>query len=371
MDNLKKKIAFVKIGGFSHINENVGKQLVLNFPDHQIDVIDVFEDIVSKKVAAAHALLEYGWDIILGRKSIIGSYMYTSYGYREIKTWMTKRCLNDNYSFTFQTQSLFDASVPGIPHFVYTDHTHLHNFKYPGFNKHDFRGKKWIALERQIYLNSSMNFTMSSNITRSIVEDYFCSPEKVRCVYCGSNIQPETDGQNQTERYSGRNILFVGIDWERKGGPVLADAFRKVLEVLPDATLSIVGCTPDVNIKNCSVYGKVPLEMIKKFYQKASVFCLPSNIEPFGIVFLEAMSFRLPVIGTNIGAMPDFILNGWNGYTVEPGDFGSLARHIADLLNEPSRCMEFGNNGFNLFRERYTWEKTGKEMTASIKQIIE
>lgn len=365
-----KKIAFIKIGGFSHINDNVLRQLNINFPDYQVDVIDVYSDLVSKKIAAAYSLAEYTKGIILGRMKIKESYMYTRYAFRIIKKKMQEISGNSKFLFTFQTQSLFDASAPGIPHFVYTDHTHLYNLKYPGFDMNRFRGPHWVDLEKNIYRNAAMNFTMSSNISRSLIEDYSCSPEKVRCVYCGSNIQVDSEEKTDDRKYARKNILFIGLEWERKGGPVVEEAFKKVLEVLPEATLTIVGCSPRLDLKNCTVTGKVPLQDEKNYFRNASVFCMPSNIEPFGIVFLEAMAFRLPVIGTNIGAMPDFIHNGRNGYLISPGDPDSLANHLIDLLKNPGKCKEFGDNGHDMFLERYSWETTGTIISESIKSIL-
>lgn len=79
-----------------------------------------------------------------------------------------------------------------------------------------------------------------------------------------------------------------------------------------------MGCSPKIDIQNCNVIGRVPIQEVEKCYKQASVFCLPTTIEPFGIVFLEAIANRLPVIGTKIGAIPNFMNDGQNGYLVEP-----------------------------------------------------
>jgi glycosyltransferase involved in cell wall biosynthesis len=211
---------------------------------------------------------------------------------------------------------------------------------------------------------------MSTNISRSIIEEYGCPPEKVICAYCGSNIQPLSFEEVDEGRYSRANILFVGVDCLRKGGHVLAEAFKKVLLVYPDATLTIVGCSPQLNIPNCTIVGKIPLQDVKKYYKQATVFCMPTLLEPFGIVFLEAMAFKLPVIGTNIGAIPDFIQNGLNGYVIEPDNSDKLADCLIDLLGKPEKCRAFGENSYRLFLNRYTWEKTGQLISNNIKEVL-
>lgn len=365
-----KNAAFIKVDEFSHVNSNLLNQLRLHFPECNIEVVDLFRDIVSKKTAAFYGLLEYWNDILLFRKSLGSSFINTEYIFRKVKDHLKILSEKQVFDFTIQTQSMFDASIPGIPHFVYTDHTHKENLRYPSYDRRRFFGEKWIRMEEKIYRNASMVFTMSSNISRSVIEDYSCNSEKVNCVYCGSNIGADPDDIIDESKYSGKNILFIGIEWERKGGPVLVDAFRKVLKVYPDATLTIVGTDANPEIPDCRVVGKVSIEEVKKYFNQAAVFCMPTNIEPFGIVFIEAMSMKLPVIGTSIGAIPDFIKNGVNGYMVEPGNSEKLADHLIELLGDPSKCKNFGEEGHRLFLEKYSWDKTGQKISNCIRQVL-
>jgi glycosyltransferase involved in cell wall biosynthesis len=335
-------------------------------------VTDIFADLsISRKDAALlfHCLKDYGRDLLSGRKTLSGSIIRTPHAFNKIRNAILERLAGRDYTFTYQTQSLFDASLPGIPHFTYTDHTHLENLRYPGFDRGRILSPAWIACEKTIYHNASMNFTMSSNISRSMTEDYDCDPETVSCVFCGANVQAEQNEHFDDQRYAAKNVLFVGIDWERKGGPVLAEAFRTVLETHPDAQLTIVGCEPDIDLPNCKVVGKVPLSDVKKFFLQASVFCLPTTLEPFGIVFLEAMAHKLPVIGTRIGAIPDFISHGENGLMVQPDNATELADSITGLLDSPGKCKAFGDFGHRLFWNRYTWANTGRLMKKEIERI--
>ncbi len=369
---MEKKAAFIKLGNFSHINDSVLELLTANFPHFHIEVIDIL-DLISKKDALTlfFCLREYGEDIVLGRKTISGTFLRTPYVFNKIRGNILHRLANQKYIFTFQTQSLFDSSVPGIPHFVYTDHTHLENLHYPGFNHQSLLAKSWIECEKRIYQNATLNFTMSSNISKSIIKDYSCNPKKVSCVYCGANVQVTEDEILEDNRFSSKNILFVGIDWQRKGGPVLEEAFRTVLRTYPDATLTIIGCTPQLDLPNCSIVGKIPLSDVKKYYKQASVFCLPTTLEPFGIVFLEAMAHKLPIIGTNIGAIPDFSLEGKNGYMIEPNNSQQLSQKIIELIGSREKCKTFGEYGHRIFWSRYTWEKTGVRIREDIEKLLD
>ncbi len=369
----KQKIAFIKIGNFSYTNVSVHQILETKFPEYQVEVIDILKDLISKKeiiIAFIFSLKEFGKDILLRRKTIIGTYIRTSYFFNLVKKRINERLSSQEYAFTFQTQSLFDASVKGIPHFLYTDHTHLANLSYPGFNRQYLLNKKCIEREKLIYQHALINFTMSQNISRSIIEDYNCKPEKVSCVYCGSNVQVSENEIIDDKRFLEKRILFVGVEWERKGGPTMIEAFRTVLKTHPDATLTIVGCSPNIEVPNCTIIGRIPLNEVKKYFRSASVFCLPTTIEPLGIAFLEAMAHKLPVIGSNIGAIPDFIKDGENGYLIEPNKPGQLAEKLITLLNSPEKCKAFGEFGHKLFWDTYTWEKTGDRMHDSISKLI-
>jgi glycosyltransferase involved in cell wall biosynthesis len=266
-------------------------------------------------------------------------------------------------------QSLFDCSLPRVPHFVYTDHTYLANLQYKDFNPRQMVASIWIELEKQIYRNATLTFVRSSNIEHSLIEQYGHPADKVICVYAGSNVH--VDGQSTRQKaYHGKEILYVGIDWERKGGPELIQAFQRVLAKHPDASLTIIGASPKVEVPNCTVLGRLPPEEVATHYENATLFCLPTHLEPFGIAFLEAMQARLPVVGTRIGAIPDFVQDGWNGYLVEPGDVQGLTEALLKLLDDPERCREFGERGFALTQDRYSWEAVGKRFHQHIRERI-
>ena len=164
-------------------------------------------------------------------------------------------------------------------------------------------------------------------------------------MFAGGNAPAEYVGNTELERFAHKKILFVGVDWERKGGPVLLEAFRRVRRTHPTAELIIVGCSPEVSLAGCRVVGRVPLEDVANFYRSASVFCLPTTVEPFGFVFLEAFSHGLPIVATNIGAIPDFVQNGRSGYLVDSNDVEQLANRLGELLGDPDRCATFGARG--------------------------
>jgi glycosyltransferase involved in cell wall biosynthesis len=368
----KRKIAFVKYGDFSHTNEMVFKILNREFPDFEIETIDIFSNLVSTKDLATilHTLKEYGRQIFDRNINIANKRLFATYVFDKFRAAIVKRLAARDYLFTFQTQSFFDASLPGTPHFVYTDHTALANLNYPGFNKKNLPSPAWLECERKVYHHATLNLTMSGNITNSIVKDYGCDPDRIVNVRIGSNITVSKDEIFDDTRYARMNILFVGVEWERKGGLVLVEAFKIVLNRFPNATLTIVGCMPKLDLPNCRVIGKVSRAEVSEYFKQASVFCLPTRAEPFGIVFLEAMAHKLPVVATNIGAIPEFISEGKNGYLVQPDNPQQLAEKLIEIIGSPERCKSFGEYGHRRLWDTYTWEKTGDSIRENIKRFI-
>jgi glycosyltransferase involved in cell wall biosynthesis len=371
---MRKKFAFIQPKPWPLANVKVSQALAAQFPDYDMDVINietlVKSNILTLAINTVLVLLTYGPDIAVGNKNFKEAFWHTSYIFFTVKRLLKQRLSNQNYLFTFQMQSLYDCSLPNVPHFIYTDHTHLANLNYPGFNIKKLYPMSWTALERRIYTNAATIFVRSTNIQKTLVEQYQQPHSKTVCVYAGNNI--ETNYAIAEEKsYADQNILFVGIDWARKGGPELLKAFQLVLDKHPNAILTIAGSKPDIQMPNCNILGKISPDNLNSYYKAATLFCLPTKVEPFGIAFLEAMQARLPIIGTNVGAIPDFLQNNWNGILVEPGDVQGIANGIIKLLDNPDLCRLYGERSYKLIEERYSWQAVSKKIQVQITDYLD
>jgi len=200
------------------------------------------------------------------------------------------------------------------------------------------------------------------------VNQYKIPSEKVVTAFAGSNVS--ITGEVNERKYYNKNILFVGMNWERKGGPILIEVFKKIRTKYPDATLTIVGCKPAiVSLPGCKIVGKIPVEDVPKYYNNASVFCLPTLREPFGIVFIEAMKYRLPIVANNIGSLPDIVKNDYNGYLIN-NNIKGYTDVICTLFEDPQKCKQMGENGYKLTEERFSWQIVGKKFRTSIEPYI-
>jgi len=364
----RKHIAFIRPKSWPLGNQIVEGVIKEQFPDHDIDLIDITALIMRRPdiilINSVATILLYGSELLAGRKKFKLAFWRTPYIFQQTRRLIRRRLRNENYFFSFQMQSLFDGSTPGVPHFLYTDHTHLENLNYR-HGKKDLYSQKWIDLEHEIYRHATLNFVRSSNVGHSMVRDYNCPANKVVLAYAGSNVKISEERTENID-YSSQNILFVGLDWERKGGSDLVEAFKLVLRKHPNASLTIVGAKPKLQIPNCIVLGPLPADKLNQYYQMASVFCLPTYQEPFGIVFIEAMTARLPIVATRVGAIPEFVHDGNNGRLVEPGDIQGLANALSEFLDDPEKSRIFGDRSYQLTRERYSWQAVGNRFHQNI-----
>lgn len=219
-----------------------------------------------------------------------------------------------------------------------------------------------------MFNDADMIFTCGSLVSYSLLNQYDIAKEKVHTVFAGSNVQGHF--VENKSKYASKNILFVGVDWERKGGPVLLKVFEKVLQQHNDASLTIVGCNPPgINLPNCIVVGQIQADKLAEYYNKAAVFCLPTLREPFGIVFIEAMHYKLPIVANNIGSVSDMVINDFNGYLVE-NDVDDYADKICNLFDDPEKCKRLGENGFELAESKFTWEHAGQTMEEQIVKFL-
>jgi glycosyltransferase involved in cell wall biosynthesis len=230
-----------------------------------------------------------------------------------------------------------------------------------------------ISREKQIYENAAGIFTFGNNTRRVLMEKYGISPEKIIVAGVGTNIPYDRLKKIPIvpERYYQKRILFVGEEWDLKGGEELFSAFKKVRERIGGATLTIAGCHPGIICPGVEVLGKINYEELIKQYARASVFCLPSKHEAFGVVFIEAMASGLPVIALNLSEAPDFVKNNETGFLVEHNDKAGLVEVLLRMLTDPGLCMSFAERARVLAEERYNWNVVSNKISSRMKAICE
>lgn len=370
-----QRILYFQIWSGPPISASVKKLLEDSFPDYELEVMTLWDLIKARKLLMVKNLFfllkEYGLDILLGKQKPKAAFFRTTYLFDRVCEMIAEISRQkSDIAFTFQLQSIFDCHLEGIPHFVYTDHTHLANLQYSPFVCVNLYSAEWICREKLVYDHAARIFTRSSNISRSLVDQYGVAEEKVKCIYAGANTPlPLLDPREKD--YSPRHILFVGLDWKRKGGPDLLEAFKRIKGTYSDAVLTVIGEPVKTALEGVVSTGRVPVEELNRYFRQATVFCMPSYNEPFGVVFVEAMAYALPIVATNIGAIPDMVVDGSNGCLIGPGDVEGLVRVLEDMLGDAKKRAEFGKRSLLLAKDRYNWSAVGKLLVQYIEEYWE
>jgi glycosyltransferase involved in cell wall biosynthesis len=369
----RERILFFRQGSFSHINDRVAGWLREQFPAQELIQIDILQDVLKPARlvfyrAAATALLTYLPRILRGHRDFRDLYYRTPYLFHSVRRLVAEKYapLASSCLFSIQTQSLYDAGLPGLPHFLYTDHTHLANLRYPGVDPRQLLSPAWIKLETSLYHSVRANLVMSAFIRDSLIQDYHCDPSTIAIIGAAPNLPPPSTPPDNAA-HANRTILFVGIDWERKGGPILIEAFRRVLEKLPDARLIIAGSSPPVAAPNIEVLGRVPLPEISRLLLRSSVLALPSLREPQGVNAIEALMHGIPVVATRIGALPEMVEHRKTGLIVPPNDPPALASALIELLSDPSLCRRYGESARQTSLARYSSSSVSERLADAIR----
>ena len=166
----------------------------------------------------------------------------------------------------------------------------------------------------------------------------------------------------------GRYILFVGHPFHLKGVDVLIKAFMRISERFPDYSLKIIGHCPDKaekaayqvlaqSNKRVEILSPVFYGELAAFMQDCSFLVLPSRSEAMGRVLLEAMACAKPVIGSNVGGIPEVIVDGINGLLFRSGDDADLAEKMERLLSDESLRAGMGAAGAEDVRNRFSSRK--------------
>ena len=176
-------------------------------------------------------------------------------------------------------------------------------------------------------------------------------------------------------------LIHVGRISYEKNCDVILRAFHEIKKEIPQATLDIYGDGPalkslKIEARHLEIYdsvifhGFVDRSELPKIYPLYDIFLTASTMETQGLVVLEAMACGLPCVGVNSFALPELIQNDVNGYTVEPGDFYTIAKKSIEILNDVEKFKKFSRNSIEIARGHDIYE-CAKKLESLYQQVIE
>ena len=167
-------------------------------------------------------------------------------------------------------------------------------------------------------------------------------------------------------------VLCVCRAVSKKGIDTLLHAFVHTASEFPHLSLVIIGDGPLLE-ENRSLAqrlgiahrvqfkGDIPRQDVSRFFAECEVLVLPSRVEPFGLVLLEAACYNKAIVATRVGGIPEIITNGVNGLLVEPDDPEAMATQIVTVLRDRPLAARLGGQARETLLARFLWKERIKD----------
>lgn len=227
---------------------------------------------------------------------------------------------------------------------------------------------KW-QLNRDCFRAASRLVSWSEWAKQGLVADYGVAPDKVTVIPPGVNVRTWARQAPRRAGHGPARILFVGGDFERKGGLLLLEAFRAVRPLGAELHVVTRAALPDE--PGLFVYtGMQPNSpALRALYHQSDIFCLPTYGDCLPMVLSEAGAAGLPAISTRVAAIPEIIQDGLTGAIVPVGDVAALTDALRRLVLSPALRLEQGERAIELVSRRFDAERNTERMLDLLKQV--
>jgi starch synthase len=259
-------------------------------------------------------------------------------------------------------------------------------------------------MERTAILDADAVIAVSQGTRKDILRAYpDIDPSRIHVIYNGIDLDEyrQVPANDALERYGVDTrrpyVLFVGRITRQKGVTHLVDA---IAYLPPDTQVVLCAGAPDTPEIAAEMRAKIDRaktdhphiiwieKMLTKpeaiqLYSHAAVFCCPSVYEPFGIINLEAMACRAPVVASATGGILEVVVDGETGYLVpfeqdpvtsfplQPEKFSrDLAAKISELLSDPARAKRFGEAGRKRAEQTFSWTAIATQTIELYKELL-
>jgi len=286
------------------------------------------------------------------------------------------------YDFIFTSRSSTEIALlkTNIPIIYYTDTTFKSFYNYYEWFSNFMKISVWEGnrIEQKAVSKSAILIFTSEWAANSAKIHYGADPKKIHLLPFGPNIDdlPNKQQINFNKSPDVCKLLFIGVEWERKGGEIAFEALQELKKLGQKATLTLVGCKPPARFEDDDfiVYSylnkNIPeqAETFNRLLFESHFLILPTRQECFGVVFCEASAFGLPSIATETGGISGAIYNGKNGYRL-PYDAGGAdyAHTIFEIFSDyHNKYQPLAHSSRDIFDSLLNWDSWAQ----NLKQIL-
>lgn len=263
---------------------------------------------------------------------------------------------------------------------IYISDATFNQFK----NYLNIRNKHYEALAElteQRIMNDVDVLLYSSEWTKSdAIHHYSADKSKIYVVEFGANI-PHPERYQAEIDTSVCNLVFIGRNWDKKGGKKAFDAYKKLKGEGFPCTLTIIGSTPpeipkvDKDLTIIPFLDKTKPEDLKRLCDilyHSHFLVLPTEFDAFGIVFCEASAYGVPSIAADVGGVSQPIREGKNGFLLPPNATAEdYAEKIKSVFSDKEKYIELRKSSRQEYETRLNWDVWGEKVNKILEKTVE
>ncbi len=282
------------------------------------------------------------------------------------------------------------------------------NSKIDIFLEDGFSGFKNQNIKTKINYTEFYNKKEDTSIKKTVGwSDFSKNKKNIEVLYPSVKIPKIKNKKNNKKEI---NIFFSGSASYRKGVDILYEAFKRIKEKLgKEYKLNLIMASVPFRIeagnyaqnkrtiediyKECkkrkdTYFGPIyPNSLVHNFLRKTDIFVLPTRNDSFGFAVLEAMSYSIPIITTNINAMPEIVQHNKNGFLLDIKEYSlheralnkkgffedsvrQLEKYLTKLIKNPELRKKMGNESRNIVKKKFNIEKTKIKLKKIFEEVL-
>ena len=253
------------------------------------------------------------------------------------------------------------------------------DYYYMNRSEHDKRlGNKYekIAIEKSNFLIFSSEWA-----AKDAIMYYKAQKDKIRVLPFGANLGEIRGREKQTPNFDRISILFVGINWKRKGGDIAINTTKWLVEhdKSRNYSIDIVGADSIPGYEKetfVRYHGKIDknkpeqVKFLEDLYKNATFYLCPTKAECAGITFCEASGYGLPILTYSTGGVNTYVKNGINGYTLpRDNNYEDFGKKILEIL-ENGEYSKLSSGASAMYEKELNWSVWLEGFDQIVEEII-
>jgi glycosyltransferase involved in cell wall biosynthesis len=308
--------------------------------------------------------------------------VYAKYFSKQLEKELKKRPVD--VLFVSASSQLIAYLKTDIPIIYMTDATfqQLQGY-YPSFsNLASYNVRQGIELDKRAFQKASHCMLASEWNKKSAITDYAITAAKISVVPLGANMDKVPAAQELDFTITDElRLLFLGVEWDRKGGDKALEAFKILRSKGIKAHLYIIGCVPPHDVSKEKSITVIPFldknkqedfQQLHQIFLQTDILFLPTRAECAGVVFSEAAAYGIPSLTTNTGGVSNYVKENVNGYAL-PEKAGAVeyASLLEQLWQYPNRLSQLKKSSRTHYELQLNWQQWGEKFQTIAQNCIQ